>query len=410
MSETPTTPPPVPGGRPQAGSRPAHPRRPRHDHQHRLPRRRQHAEPRPRLPRRGVPDDVGLRRLGRHPRRPLHADVPAPGRHRRQVHPAGRGRPGARVSQGDDVRAVDRGDRARRRPAARARDGARHGQRRRSSRPRSSRCSSCPPRRCRRRCGSSTARWTSRASASCRSLDPIAGFVIAVALLIAGWNYWALIVGVVAGAWVGAIVSLRASPYRFRWTFDRATARSYASFSWPLFFAGTSGIVVGQGLLIVGEAELGLAGVGIIALASSISQYSDRADQAITQTIYPTICAVKDRAELLYEAFVKSNRLALMWGAPFGLGLARVRRGHRALRDRRGVAAGDRPHAGDRRLGRRAPDRLQLGRLLPRARRHEAGRDRRRDRDRRVPRDRAAAAGQRRPGRAWRSRRCSSRA
>ncbi|HWC26506.1 MAG TPA: oligosaccharide flippase family protein [Solirubrobacteraceae bacterium] len=153
-------------------------------------------------------------------------------------------------------------------------------------------------------------------------LDPLAGFVIAVALLIAGWNYWSLIVGAVAGAWVGALVSLRASRYRFRWTWDGPTLRSYVSFSWPLFLASMSGIVVGQGLLIVGEAELGLAGVGIIALASSISQYSDRADQAITQTIYPTICAVKDRAELLYEAFVKSNRLALMWGAPFGLGLA----------------------------------------------------------------------------------------
>jgi PST family polysaccharide transporter len=153
-------------------------------------------------------------------------------------------------------------------------------------------------------------------------LDPVCGIVIAVALLIAGWDYWALIVGVVAGAWIGAFVALRASPYRLGWAFDRATLRSYASFSWPLFFAGMSGIVVGQGLLIVGEAELGLAGVGIIALASTISQYSDRADQAITQTIYPTICAVKDRAELLYEAFVKSNRLALMWGAPFGLGLA----------------------------------------------------------------------------------------
>ncbi len=152
--------------------------------------------------------------------------------------------------------------------------------------------------------------------------DPVTGFVIAVALLAAGWNYWSLIVGVVAGAWVGALVSLRASPYRFRWTWDRATLRSYATFSWPLFFAGMSGIVVGQGLLIVGEAKLGLAGVGIIALASTISQYSDRADQAISQTIYPTICAVKDRADLLYEAFVKSNRLALMWGAPFGLGLA----------------------------------------------------------------------------------------
>lgn len=153
-------------------------------------------------------------------------------------------------------------------------------------------------------------------------LDPVTGIVVAVALLIAGWNYWALIVGIVVGAWVGAIVALRASPYRLGWAFDRETLRSYASFSWPLFFAGMSGIVVGQGLLIVGEAELGLAGVGIIALASTISQYSDRADQAITQTIYPTICAVKDRADLLFEAFVKSNRLALMWGAPFGLGLA----------------------------------------------------------------------------------------
>jgi O-antigen/teichoic acid export membrane protein len=153
-------------------------------------------------------------------------------------------------------------------------------------------------------------------------LDPVTGFLVAVALLIAGWGYWSLIVGVVVGAWVGALVSLRASPYRFAWTWDRATLRSYASFSWPLFFAGMSGVVVGQGLLIVGEAKLGLAGVGIIALASTISQYADRADQAISQTIYPTICAVKDRADLLYEAFVKSNRLALMWGAPFGLGLA----------------------------------------------------------------------------------------
>jgi len=155
-----------------------------------------------------------------------------------------------------------------------------------------------------------------------QAVDPVLGFVIAVALLVAGAGYWALIIGIVCGAWVGALVSLRASPYRFGLAFDRATLRAYASFSWPLLLAGGAAVVVGQGLLIVGEATLGLGGVGIIALASVISQYSDRADQAITQTIYPTICAVKDRADLLYEAFVKSNRLALMWGAPFGFGLA----------------------------------------------------------------------------------------
>ncbi len=155
-----------------------------------------------------------------------------------------------------------------------------------------------------------------------QALDPIAGFVIAVGLLIAGADYWALIVGVVGGAWIGAIVSLRACPYPLRLAYDRGTMRSYAAFSWPLFMAGATVIVVGNGLLIVGEAELGLAGVGVIALTATISQYADRADQAVTQTIYPTICAVIDRADLLYEAFVKSNRLALMWGAPFGIGLA----------------------------------------------------------------------------------------
>ncbi len=155
-----------------------------------------------------------------------------------------------------------------------------------------------------------------------QAIDPILGFVLAVALLIAGAGYWGLIIGIVTGAWAGAIVSLRACPYKLAFAFDRETLRAYASFSWPLLLAGGAAVVVGNGLLIVGEATIGLSGVGIIALASVISQYSDRADQAITQTIYPTICVVKDRADLLYEAFVKSNRLALMWGAPFGFGLA----------------------------------------------------------------------------------------
>jgi len=155
-----------------------------------------------------------------------------------------------------------------------------------------------------------------------QAIDPVLGFAIAVALLIAGAGYWSLIVGIVVGAWAGALVSVRACPYKLGLAFDRETLRAYASFSWPLVLAGGAAVVVGQGLLVVGEAKLGLAGVGIIALASVISQYSDRADQAITQTIYPTICAVKDRTDLLYEAFVKSNRLALMWGAPFGFGLA----------------------------------------------------------------------------------------
>ena len=41
----------------------------------------------------------------------------------------------------------------------------------------------------------------------------------------------------------------------------------------------------------------------------------------MTPTLYPAICAVKDRLDVLHETFVKSNRLALMWAMPFGVGL-----------------------------------------------------------------------------------------
>jgi O-antigen/teichoic acid export membrane protein len=86
--------------------------------------------------------------------------------------------------------------------------------------------------------------------------------------------------------------------------------------------AGLSVIVLMQASILVGELATGLAGVGAIALAASISQLTDRLDAIITQTLYPAVCAVADRTELLFETFVKSNRLALMWAMPFGLGLA----------------------------------------------------------------------------------------
>ena len=41
-----------------------------------------------------------------------------------------------------------------------------------------------------------------------------------------------------------------------------------------------------------------------------------------TATVREVLNYVRDRTDLLFETFVKSNRLALMWGMPFGVGLA----------------------------------------------------------------------------------------
>ena len=155
-----------------------------------------------------------------------------------------------------------------------------------------------------------------------QAVDPVVGFVVAVALAAAGAGYWALVVSMVAGAWAGALVVWRASPYRLRLRWDRGTARSYFSFSWPLFVSGIGLLVIAQGTLIAASRSLGLAAVGALTIANQFSAYVNRVDEIVTTTLYPAICAVRDRTEVLREAFTKSNRLTLMWGLPFGFGLA----------------------------------------------------------------------------------------
>lgn len=153
------------------------------------------------------------------------------------------------------------------------------------------------------------------------SVDPIVGFAVTIPLAAAGLGYWSLVVGVVAGAWSGAAAAVVGSPYRLTLRYEHATMREYLSFSWPLMVAVGSGLLIAQLSVFFGEVALGLAGAGAIGLAATYSAYTDKVDAVITQALYPAICRVRDRTDLLLEAFVKSNRLALMWGVPFGVGL-----------------------------------------------------------------------------------------
>lgn len=155
-----------------------------------------------------------------------------------------------------------------------------------------------------------------------QGIDPVVGFAVAVPLAASGAGYWSIVAGTVAGSVSAAALALLASPYPLKLALDGAQARSYLSFSWPIFVGALSMAVVGQGTIAAGKATVGLAGLGVIVLTTTISQFADRADKAITDTMYPAICAVKDRADLLFESFVTSNRIALMWAIPFGVGVA----------------------------------------------------------------------------------------
>lgn len=155
-----------------------------------------------------------------------------------------------------------------------------------------------------------------------QSLDPVVGFVVSVALAAAGAGYWALFAGLTAGACASAAAALALSPYRLRFRWDRDTLRSYWRFSGPLLLANLGGPIIAQAAIFATDAHLGIAAVGALTLAATVSQFTDRVDYLVTGTLYPAICAVKDRSDVLFESFVKTNRLALMWAVPFGLGLS----------------------------------------------------------------------------------------
>jgi O-antigen/teichoic acid export membrane protein len=154
-----------------------------------------------------------------------------------------------------------------------------------------------------------------------QAVDPVVGFMVSIGLAVAGAGYWAFVGGLAAGACAASAVAVMQSPFPLRLRYEPGTLRGYWSFSGPLLVAGAAGFVMSWSAVLAAKLHLGIAAIGAITLAWNISSFTDRVDQLITGALYPAICAVKDRTEVLYESLVKSNRLALMWAVPFGVGV-----------------------------------------------------------------------------------------
>jgi PST family polysaccharide transporter len=155
-----------------------------------------------------------------------------------------------------------------------------------------------------------------------QAAEPVVASIVVLGLAVAGAGYWSFVGGVVAGAWAGAIVALRHCIHPLALRLDRVTLRVYVGFSAPLFATAVAVLSMFGVIYLAGSAELGLAGLGAFTLAGNILTFTDKADAVITDTLYPALCAIPERSATLAEAFVKSNRLALLWAVPFGLGLS----------------------------------------------------------------------------------------
>ena len=150
-------------------------------------------------------------------------------------------------------------------------------------------------------------------------LIPTLTFLVTVPFVVAGFGVWSLVIGPLVGNTASVLAGLVISPYRLRLRFDRAAWGHYLRFSWPVFATAATMLVLQQGQITAFGLNGGIAAAGYITLAATLTRYVDRADQILTTTIYPAICAVRDKLHTLSELFVKSNRLTLMWAFPFGV-------------------------------------------------------------------------------------------
>jgi O-antigen/teichoic acid export membrane protein len=154
---------------------------------------------------------------------------------------------------------------------------------------------------------------------SIQAVIPIVTFAVTIPLVAAGVGVWSLVIGALAGNVASVLLALRLSPYRLAIRWDRAAARRYFAFSWPIFVVTAGGLIVAQGqVLAFDKLEGGLAAVGFVSLAVVLTRYADRADQVISPAIYPAICAVRDRTPTLEELFTAATRAAAVWSLGFG--------------------------------------------------------------------------------------------
>jgi O-antigen/teichoic acid export membrane protein len=161
-----------------------------------------------------------------------------------------------------------------------------------------------------------------RRQRSLQAIQPVVGFAVTVPLAAAtGLGVWSLVIGQVAGYVVAVTATLRVTPYRLALRYDRAVAARYLRFSGPILATIACTLIIVQGQILMIKLHDGLAAAGFITLAVTLTRYIDRADQIVTATIYPAICAIQGQRRALEETYLKSNRATLLWVLPYAVGV-----------------------------------------------------------------------------------------
>src|SRR3954451_17364856 len=105
-----------------------------------------------------------------------------------------------------------------------------------------------------------------------QAIVPLGTVAVTVPLLLAGVGVWALVIGPLCGNALAVLAAWRASPFPLRPLPDRAAARRYLRFSWPVFVTSLTLLAVAQGQIALFGLDRGLAAAGWITLAATLAR------------------------------------------------------------------------------------------------------------------------------------------
>lgn len=135
----------------------------------------------------------------------------------------------------------------------------------------------------------------------------VAAFTVAVPLALLWRNVWALVFGVLAGDFVGLVLSYVIHPYRPRFHFDFQKARELYTFGRWVYLSTLIGFISAQlDKGAVGKL-LGATSLGLYQMGSNISNTATReVSEAISLVAFPAYAKLQDDLSRLRRAFLRT--------------------------------------------------------------------------------------------------------
>ena len=137
-----------------------------------------------------------------------------------------------------------------------------------------------------------------------------------------GLGLWSLVLGQIAGVAASALAFWRGVTPRPSLRLERHVVDRYVRFGVPLWGVGLLYALAERGSVLVVSSVLGLATVGYVHLAQSLTARLNQANDATNAAVYPALRSIAENSARFREVLERTNRVFALGGVPLGVALA----------------------------------------------------------------------------------------